>query len=292
MGGVSKAHHLTLPLAALLTTLLLLTSAVAGSGTAAAARAHHDHERRSRAAFGLAEAHRVYRPRPTATVSPPRPAEPLIFDGSFSHGLENWYSQAISSRVSTVPDAGPEGGQAARFEVREGDIEPQTGSQRAELVAPMYFDEGQDLYIHDSIRLPAGNTFDAPWQIIQQLHEDSSENSPGVAVFLEDDHSLRISSGDSSIPYWNGPVLQTGRWYDLTYRVLLSQDPREGTVEVWLDGVQQRLADGSTAIHGPTATAASTFFKAGIYRSRYSTGTSMVEHNDLMIGSSLAAVEG
>jgi hypothetical protein len=240
---------------------------------------------------GLAEARRVSPHHHGGQVTPPStPAQPLIFNGSFDAELGNWYSQAISSRVQTIPAGGPEG-PAARFEVREGDVEPQTGAQRAEVVAPVMFDAGQNLYIHDQIRIPAGNSFKAPWQIIQQLHEDSSDNSPGVAVFLENNHSLRISSGDSSIAYWLGPVLQTGRWYDLTYRVLLSQDPAVGTVEVWLDGVQQRLINGAPSIHGPTATAARTFFKAGIYRSGESTGTSVVEHDGLRIGASLAAVE-
>jgi hypothetical protein len=228
-------------------------------------------------------------PPVTLPEAPSPPAGQLMFNGSFSTGLTAWYLQAIASRITMV--TGDEGGHAARFEVRDGDIEPQTGSQRAELVAPMFFDEGQGLYIHDEIRVPAENTFKAPWQIIQQLHEDSSENSPGVAVFLENDHSLRISSGDSSVAYWKGPVLQPDRWYDLTYRVLLSQSPTVGTVEVWLDSVPQLMVNGSPTIHGSTATASRTFFKAGIYRSKSSTGTSIVEHGGLQIGSSRAAVE-
>jgi hypothetical protein len=279
-------HRIPLLLLALVASLLVVSACV-GSATSAAAQP----PRPGGAAVGLSEARHISPPRPTTSVSHISPSPALIFDGSFGDDLKNWYSQAIASRVSTVPDTGRGGGEAARFEVRDGDIEPQTGSQRAELVAPMFFDEGRDLYIHDEIRVPPGNTFDAPWQIIQQLHEDSSENSPGVAVFLEDDHSLRISSGDSSVPYWYGPILQTGRWYDLTYRALLSQDSAVGTVEVWLDGVPQRLVNGTTTMHGSTATASRTFFKAGIYRSRYSTGTSVVEHSDLMIGASLSAVE-
>jgi hypothetical protein len=234
----------------------------------------------------------VTTPPPTTTETPstPNSAGSLLFNGGFSSGLAAWYLQAISSRVAVV--AGPEGGTAARFEVRQGDVEPQTGAQRAEVVAPLLFEEGQDLYIHDKIRVPAENTFNAPWQIIQQLHEDSSENSPGVAVFLENNHALRISSGNSAIQYWKGPALQTGRWYDLTYRVLLSRNSSVGTVEVWLDGVQQQMVNGSPTAHGPTATAARTFFKAGIYRSSSSTGTSVVEHDDLAIGSTRAAAEG
>jgi hypothetical protein len=213
-----------------------------------------------------------------------------MFNGSFTGGLAAWYMQAISSRVTLLP--GPEGGQAARFEVREGDVEPQTGAARAARVAPLFFNEGQSLYIHDEIRIPAANNARAPWEIIQQLHENSSDNSPGVAVFLENNRALRISSGDGETSYWSGPALQAERWYDLTYRVLLSQNPSVGTVEVWLDGVPQQMANGQATVHGPTATAPETFFKAGIYRSSASTGTSVVEHDDLEIGTSLAAVGG
>ena len=229
-------------------------------------------------------------PTPTPAPVPPAASPQVLFDGSFSSGFTAWYVQSLKARATLAPGAGPSGEQAGRFEVREGDVEPDTGSQRSEVVGPTFGE--QDLYIHDAIRVPTGNTFSAPWQIIQQLHEDSSENSPGVAVFLENDHSLRISSGDSSWGYWQGPKLQTGRWYDLDYRVNLSQDPGAGFVEVWLDGVPQQLVNGQTRVYGPTATAARTFFKAGIYRSKSSTGTSIVEHDDITIGSSLAAVAG
>jgi len=227
---------------------------------------------------------------PTTEPSPTANGD-LLFDGSFAKGFSSWYVQSLSYRATLVSSGDPAVGEAGRFEVRDGDVEPDTGSQRSEVVGPT-FSEGQDLYIHDSIRIPSANSYNAPWQIIQQLHEDSSVNSPSVAVFLENSHALRISSGDSSRYFWQGPKLQTDRWYDLVYRVLLSQNPGVGLVEVWLDGVPQEMVNGQTRIYGPTATATRTFLKAGVYRSRYSTGTSIVEHGDIKIGTSLGAVEG
>jgi hypothetical protein len=212
----------------------------------------------------------------------------LLFDGSFDPGFSSWYVQSLSYRATLVPGAVGDG-QAGRFEVREGDVEPDTGSQRAEVAGPT-FSEGQDLYVHDAIRVPEGNDFSAPWQIIEQLHEDPWDGSPGLAVFFEDDHTLRISSGDSSRPFWQGPQLASNRWYDLVYRVKLSRDPTVGFVEVWLDGVQQKLVNGESRIHGETIQAAKTFIKAGVYRSRYSTGTSIVEHDGIRVGTSFAAV--
>jgi hypothetical protein len=72
--------------------------------------------------------------------------------------------------------------------------------------------------------------------------------------------------------------------------VKLSQDSSIGFVEVWLDGVQQTLANGQTRMFGQTIQTPQTYIKAGIYRSKSSTGTSIVEHDSIIIGTSLSAV--
>jgi outer membrane biosynthesis protein TonB len=234
-------------------------------------------------------------PAPSSPPSPPAPAPApsagsgVIFSGDFDAGFKGWYVQSLSSRATLFSSGAFEGNQAARFEVRQGDVEPDTGSQRSEVSGPT-FDEGQDLYIRDAIRVPASNTFSAPWQIIQQLHEEDWSGSPGMAVFLDNKHALKLGAGDGSPTFWQGPTLQANQWYDLVYRVKLSQSPSTGFVEVWLDGVQQTLANGQTRIYGQTIQAAQTYLKAGIYRSKSSTGTSVVEHDAIVVGTSLAAV--
>jgi len=199
--------------------------------------------------------------------------------------------QSLSSRATLFAGSAFQGNQAARFEVRAGDVEPDTGSQRSEVSGPT-FKEGQDLFIRDAIRIPAANTYSAPWQIIQQLHEEDWGGSPGIAVMLDNKHALKIGAGDGSPTFWQGPTLQTDRWYDLVYRVKLSQSSSTGFVEVWLDGAQQNLVNGQTRIYGQTIQAAETYIKAGIYRSKSSIGTSIVEHDAIVIGTSLAAVTG
>ncbi len=226
----------------------------------------------------------------TSAVATPAAKSPdLLFDGNFDSGFGGWYVQSLSSRATLFSSGAFEGGQAARFEVQQGDVEPDTGSQRSEVSGPT-FDEGEDLYIRDAIRVPSGNTFNVPWQIVQQLHEEDWSGSPGMAVMLDNKHSLKLGSGDGSRTFWQGPVLQSDRWYDLVYRVNLSQDPGTGFVEVWLNGVQQSLANGQTRIYGETIQAAQTYLKAGIYRSKSSTGTSIVEHDAIVVGTSYAAV--
>jgi len=197
--------------------------------------------------------------------------------------------QSLSSRATLSSSGAFQGSQAARFEVRAGDVKPDTGSQRSEVSGPT-FNEGEDLYIRDAIRVPSSNTFNVPWQIVQQLHEEDWSGSPGMAVMLDNKHAIKLGSGDGARTFWQGPALQTERWYDLVYRVNLSQSSSTGFVEVWLDGVPQKLANSQTRIYGQTIQAAETYLKAGIYRSKSSTGTSIVEHDSIAVGTSYAAV--
>ena len=226
-------------------------------------------------------------PEPVPTPAP-APAGTLLFNGDFDAGFKGWYVQSLSSRATLISSAF-EGTQAARFEVRQGDVEPDTGSQRSEVSGPT-FKEGQDLYFRDAIRVPSANSYSVPWQIVQQLHEENWNSSPGVAVSLENGNSLRIGAGDGSPKFWQGPALQSDRWYDLVYRVNLSQGSSTGFIEVWLDGVLQKLVNGQTRVYGQTTQMPETYLKAGIYRSKSSTGTSIVEHDAIKVGTSYDAV--
>jgi hypothetical protein len=226
----------------------------------------------------------------TRAASTPAENPEVLFRGDFDSGFDDWHVQSLSDRA-TLSTGAFQGTQAGRFEVQSGDVEPETSSQRSEVSGPT-FDEGQDLYIRDAIRIPASNSYDVPWQIIQQLHEEDWGGSPGIAVLLDDQRTLTLGSGDSSRTFWQSAPLQSDRWYDLVYRVNLSQDPSLGFVEVWLDGVQQGLDNGQTRIYDTTIQAAQTYLKAGIYRSRSSSGTSIVEHDAIVVGTSYSAVTG
>ncbi len=228
-------------------------------------------------------------PAPTPTQAP-APSGSVLFNGNFDAGFKGWYVQSLSSRATLFSSGAFQGNEAARFEVRQGDVEPDTGSQRSEVSGPT-FKEGEDLYIRDAFRVPAANTYNVPWQIIQQLHEENWSGSPGVAVRLENNRVLELGAGDGTPTFWRGPTLQSDRWYDLVYRVNLSQSSNTGFIEVWLDGVQQKLVNGQTRVYGQTMQTDETYLKAGIYRSKTSTGTSIVEHDAIEVGTSLAAVD-
>ncbi|MET0306926.1 MAG: heparin lyase I family protein [Solirubrobacterales bacterium] len=224
-----------------------------------------------------------------ANAAPPADNPEILFRGDFDSGFDRWHVQSLSYRASLLSSGALQGSQAARFEVQSGDVEPETGSQRSEVSGPT-FDEGQDLYIRDAIRLPSSNAYSAPWMIIQQLHEEDWGGSPGMAVMLDKDRSISLGAGDSSNTFWESAPLAADRWYDLIYRVNLSQDPSAGFVEVWLDGAQQSLENGQKRLYGQTIQATQTYLKAGIYRSKSSSGTSVVEHDAILVGTSYAAV--
>jgi hypothetical protein len=230
-------------------------------------------------------------PAPEPEPPAPQPSGEILFMATFDAGFGGWYVQSLDGRATTSTSDPYEGTSAARFEVRDGDVEPDTGAERSEVSGPT-FDEGEDLYIRDAILVPAGSTFEGPWQIIQQLHEENWNGSPGLAVFLDSKPSLKLGAGDGSPTYWTSSTLENDRWYDLIYRVKLSQDPNVGFVEVWLDGVPQTLLNGQTRMYGQTIQASQTYLKAGIYRSKSSTGTSILEHDSIVVGTSYAAVSG
>jgi Polysaccharide lyase len=214
----------------------------------------------------------------------------LFHEGFESGGFSRWHVQSLPARISTVSAPAFHGTRAARFEVRAGDVEPDTGHQRSEIGGPE-FRQGKDLYIRDAIRVASGETFSGPWQIVQQLHEEAGwHGSPGVAVFLTASPSLRIGRGDGDRTYWRSGELRNNRWYDLVYRVRLSQNPRVGFIQVWLNGVRQTLENGKARMSGQTIQTRVTELRVGIYRSRYSSGTSIVHHDDIVVGTSWAAV--
>jgi hypothetical protein len=226
-------------------------------------------------------------PEEEAPEAPPANS-PLIFDGDFGLGLSQWHQQALPGRI--VLNSGPpfKSMTAARFEVREGDIEPETGSNRAEVSGPT-FDEGDDIFVRDAIRIPSADTHSSPWQLVNQLHETDWGGSPGIAVMLDNDLHLSLSAGDGSPAYWHGPALATDRWYEIVYRVKLSQDSSQGFVEIWLDGAPQQLENGSTRMYGETIQTQRTYLKVGIYRAASSTGTSIVEHAGVAVSGTLGS---
>jgi hypothetical protein len=231
------------------------------------------------------------KPAPEETAAAPSQSKSLLFSNGFNGSFSGWYLQSLPGRATIVSNGAFEGSSNARFEVREGDVEPDTGSNRSEVSGPT-FNEGQDIYVRDAFRIPSAATYQGSWQIIQQLHETNWSGSPGMALFLSADHKLQLGAGDGSPTYWKSGQLQTNRWYELIYRVNLSQSSTRGFVEVWLNGSPQTLTNGLTKSYGQTMQTEHVYLKAGIYRGKASTGVSLIEHDDISVGTSLSALVG
>jgi hypothetical protein len=236
-------------------------------------------------------------PAPAPAPSPAPPPAPasgdVLFRGDFEAGsFSGLYVQSLPGRATIVGGAFGSA-HAARFEVRDGDVEPDTGSERSEVsLSSPKFNEGQDLYFRDSFRVPSTSSVGSSWQIINQLHETDFGGSPGIAVFLKAGPSIKVGAGDGSPTFLPSAPIQYDRWHDLVYRANLSRDGSIGFMEIWLDGVALTLANGQTRMYGQTIQALQGYLKAGIYRGQSHTGTSVIEHDNLIVGTSLAAVTG
>jgi hypothetical protein len=213
---------------------------------------------------------------------------PPLHRGDFEGGdLAQWRNtQCLRERIS-VGSRGPapfDGRYRVRVEVREDDVEPETGSERCQLVGPSLPDE-KERWFRQAVYVPS--TADPPdaWQIMSQWYS-VPDGSPLLALFHNKGLPMRWSlrSGDSSATYWRSRTLPRDHWHEIVVGVFLSEAPSRGWVEVWLDGEQQTLENGRTRMHGRTRGSAPGLFTTGIYRSPDSIGTSIQYMDGYSVG--------
>jgi hypothetical protein len=152
-----------------------------------------------------------------------------------------------SARVVSRPVR--QGRFAARFEVREGD-NPIGYGDRAQVALATDEREGQvrayrwsSLFARDFPRYSA-------WQVAAQWHAQAN-GSPPLAFYVERDSLVLRANRHAgpgrpidAIDLWRGALLR-GRWRDIGVRVRWSGRDARGWVELWIDGVRQRLDDGT-----------------------------------------------
>jgi hypothetical protein len=214
------------------------------------------------------------------------PAGQVLFSDDFNSipaahsSAGGWYLQCDAGRASVANGI-------ARFEVRPTDIETDTGSPRCELSnGGPDLHAGDDVWVYDKFRWGADDTATPPWELVDQWHDggpSGGQYSPPVALFRYG-QSIRLANGNGSPVYWQGPAVQRGVWQELVYH--LQPSPTNGHLEAWWNG--QKVADFS----GKLMNTESLYLKIGINRSKDTSGggTSVVEHDRLVIGSSLASL--
>ena len=218
----------------------------------------------------------------------PECEEDALFESGFENGFEDWnHRQALPGRATIKHGASFCGDAHARFEVLPGDVEPETGSNRAEVTGPTY-SEGDDLWYRQATRLGDDFPDEDEFQIVSQWK--SGDGSPPVALFVEDDASLVLRRGDEPFTeFWRGPAT-TGVWIDLIVHIKFSEDPSEGFVEVWRDGHRQTMENGEERIYGETIDGDTGYVKLGYYRASSHEAPGVVFHDGFRVGASLADV--
>jgi hypothetical protein len=236
---------------------------------------------------------------PPTTTPAPLPGRRVVFVGDYEPGnLSQWENCQTrnyngdcgsSTRIGPAPNIAilgapfaHQGGFAARFTVRDGDVPPFGGGERSEVASTVpgaITNSGDERWYAWSMYFPPGfrNPVNDVWFIVMQWHGNDN-NSPPLAINIGPQGTVDI--GGDGVPHPKrtlGPV-RRGQWVDYTLHVLFSSDPRVGYVEGWENGVQTvpktfRATDSGTG----------TYLKQGIYRDPRDTTTSEVWHDGLTV---------
>jgi Polysaccharide lyase len=246
---------------------------------------------------------------PTVSASAaPRPtpsAQNVIFTGDYETGnFSQWqncqtknYNADCGTRTSFGPapnmkiigaNRARQGRFAAQYTVRNGDIPPFGGGERAEVAseAPGAITaSGDERWYRWSMYFPADfkNPVNDGWFIVMQWHGNDT-NSPPLAINIGPRGTVDI--GGDGVPHPTktlGPV-RRGQWVDYTLHVLFSQDPTVGFVEGTANGIQTvpktfRATDSGTG----------TYLKQGIYRDPRDKTTSAILHDGLTVSAPATA---
>ena len=212
---------------------------------------------------------------------PPGP-KPLFSDDFEIGNLSQWnHVQAIPGGVSVVGPPVSQGSYAGRFEVKEGDEESHTGSQRAEVLSGEEYEESDVRYFRILSRVDSWDF--GHWGMIWQIHDDSSGPPPLALRLYEDESTVKLwlGPGDASADYWEAPLPAMEDWFEIVIRVDFGG---EGTLKVWLDGEPQTMLNEEEVLDEiDTLGEAPGYDKLGIYRSSSSESTAVVYYDDYQI---------
>ena len=234
-------------------------------------------------------------PNGTASTDPGS----VVFDGDFDSGnASQWGSLQCNAGRFGFGSSSPTpllGSGWMRFEVRQGDRESLTGSSRCEVADwrdGHYLRDGQEAWIRwqayfTSLPIDANS----PWrgQIVWQLHPRAGV-SPTLTMMVNKQGRFQLDDNQRAFVYWNGPVAQTGRWYDFVLHVKNSTSNSIGFAEVTVDRAQQTMANGQTRIYHATAYDDINYPKLGIYRSPDHAGTTIMYGDGYQIGTTPPSV--
>jgi hypothetical protein len=169
---------------------------------------------------------------------------------------------------------------------------------RSHIVKENLFTQGTERYIGWSIYIPADHPIVKTWHTLFQFGYTGGYK-PSNYVSLRPDGRLKLE-GDWTDPLpalkWVSSIPVKGAWHDVVFRVYSHRDPRQGFVEIWLDGIQQTMANGNNRIYYSTINpnqpiADSTHLHVCNYRDRGQYQWSTVYHDSVKVGSTYDIVD-
>jgi hypothetical protein len=129
------------------------------------------------------------------------------------------------------------------------------GHPNAQVISPNMFSPGQNLYIGFSVYIPqAFPQLCTPWVpgCFFSFMEVYGPPFNGPGPFALMGAGSHFALGTRVNPdAWTSPTWTRGRWYKFVLHVNFATDDT-GYVELWFNGVRQKLLNGSTRLYEPT----------------------------------------
>ena len=170
---------------------------------------------------------------------------------------------------------------------------------RAQLTKTNLFRQGSERYIGFSLYIPSDHPEVTKWHNVFQLGYTGNTKPPSIFGLVRGGRlSLESLSGGSSSQWsskWTSASSVKGVWHDIVFRVFFHRDPAQGWVELWLDGVQQTMANGQrriyySTIHPNESATAAGHLHVNNYRERGQYQWSTTYYDSVKVGYSYAAV--
>jgi hypothetical protein len=178
----------------------------------------------------------------------------------------------------------------ARFEVRDGDVPPFGGGERAEIGAPglaawtdLHAFPGDERWIAFDMKLDSAFPNPGGWGgVLWQWHQSSStEGSPALALDISPSGTLGLANHDPSAPTRTDiGAAAKGVWQRFVIHTLFSDNAAVGFREMWINGAQV-VPKTFCATMRPAETYC--YMKMGHYRDNPSTGTAILYFDNLRI---------
>jgi len=238
--------------------------------------------------------------RQTEAQQPP-PSGTVYFEDGFdrdTNTFTNW-TKAYAMNGSATTDSTVVRTGTHSLKLSVDDVDTNTfgwSGIRSHLVKENLFKEGLERYIGWSTYVPAAHANPTSWFNIAQFGYTGLTMPPTWMELQRDGHfALIYDATREHLVKWRSAQVLKGAWHDFVIRILFNRNPNVGFVELWVDGVQQTMANGQKRINYPTLNpqeSAGTLSHLHLcnYRNRGQMATSTIYHDAVKVGDSYAAV--